>query len=158
VAVDGVERVPVVETVREDDDVTESGDLIADRYHLLERLGGGAMGVVWHAHDTVLARDVAVKELLAHGGMTAAQAQEANLRARREARIAARLHHPHAIGVYDVVEHAGRPCLIMEFLPARSLADLIAEHGSPRTSSPPSVPRSRGRSPPRTPPGSCTVT
>jgi eukaryotic-like serine/threonine-protein kinase len=43
----------------------------------------------------------------------------------REARIAARLHHPHAIAVYDVLEHAGRPCLIMEYLPSRSLADLI---------------------------------
>ncbi len=109
--------------------MADRGDLIADRYHLLERLGGGAMGMVWRAHDTVLDRDVAVKELLIHGGMTATQAQQANQRARREARIAARLHHPHAIGVYDVVEHAGRPCLIMEFLPARTLADLIAERG-----------------------------
>ena len=107
--------------------VTDIGDLIGDRYRLVARIGSGAMGVVWHAHDTLLNRGVAVKVLLVHGGMTAAQTQEANQRALREGRIAARLHHPHAISVYDVVEHAGRPCLIMEFLPSRSLSDLLAE-------------------------------
>ncbi|TDP92841.1 serine/threonine-protein kinase [Labedaea rhizosphaerae] len=107
-----------------------AGDLVAERYRLLDRIGGGAMSEVWRGHDEVLNRDVAVKELLVHGGMTEAQTQEAHDRALREARIAARLHHPHAVGVFDVVEHAGRPCLIMEFLSARTLADLIAEHGT----------------------------
>ncbi len=107
--------------------VTDIGDLIGDRYRLVARIGSGAMGVVWHAHDTLLNRGVAVKVLLVHGGMTTAQTQEANQRALREGRIAARLHHPHAISVYDVVEHAGRPCLVMEFLPSRSLSDLLAE-------------------------------
>jgi serine/threonine protein kinase len=107
--------------------VTDIGDEIVDRYRLVARIGSGAMGVVWHAHDTVLNRAVAVKILLVHGGMTEAQTHEANQRALREGRIAARVHHPHAISVYDVVEHAGRPCLIMEFLPSRSLSDLLAE-------------------------------
>ncbi|HEY3610017.1 MAG TPA: protein kinase [Pseudonocardiaceae bacterium] len=107
--------------------MTDIGDLIGDRYRLVARIGSGAMGVVWHAHDVLLNRGVAVKVLLVHGGMTTAQTQEANQRALREGRIAARLHHPHAISVYDVVEHAGRPCLIMEFLPSRSLSDLLAE-------------------------------
>ena len=107
-----------------------AGELIAGRYRLLDRIGGGAMSEVWRGHDEVLNRDVAVKELLVHGGMTEAQTHEAHERALREARIAARLHHPHAVGVFDVVEHAGRPCLIMEFLSARTLAELIAEHGT----------------------------
>jgi serine/threonine protein kinase len=107
--------------------VTDIGDEIVDRYRLVARIGSGAMGVVWQAHDTVLNRAVAVKELLIHGGMTDAQTHEGNQRALREGRIAARVHHPHAISVYDVVEHAGRPCLIMEFLPSRSLSDLLAE-------------------------------
>jgi eukaryotic-like serine/threonine-protein kinase len=110
--------------------VAAAVDLIAGRYRLLDRIGGGAMSEVWRGHDEVLNRDVAVKELLVHGGMTEAQTQEAHDRALREARIAARLHHPHAVGVFDVVEHAGRPCLIMEFLSARTLAELIAEHGT----------------------------
>jgi hypothetical protein len=110
-----------------EDAVTDIGDEIVDRYRIVARIGSGAMGVVWQAHDTRLNRAVAVKELLVHGGMTATQTMEANQRALREGRIAARLHHPHAISVYDVVEHAGRPCLIMEFLPSRSLSDLLAE-------------------------------
>jgi serine/threonine protein kinase len=107
--------------------MAESGDLIEGRYQLRDRVGGGSMGVVWRAHDVLLDRDVAVKELLVHGGMTEKQAAEMKRRAMREARIAARLHHPHAISVFDVLEHAGRPCLIMEFVHARTLADLIAE-------------------------------
>ena len=108
--------------------MADAGDLIVNRYRLINYIGGGAMGVVWRAHDTILARDVAVKELLTHEGMTDAEVHEANQRALREGRIAARLHHPHAISIYEVVEHDGRPCLIMEFLPSRSLSDLIAEH------------------------------
>ncbi|HEY0804146.1 MAG TPA: serine/threonine-protein kinase [Pseudonocardiaceae bacterium] len=107
--------------------MADAGDLIVNRYRLINCVGGGAMGVVWRAHDTILERDVAVKELLIQEGMTDAQVHEANQRALREGRIAARLHHPHAISVYEVVEHDGRPCLIMEFLPSRSLSDLIAE-------------------------------
>jgi serine/threonine protein kinase len=45
----------------------------------------------------------------------------------REARITARLQHPHAIPVYDVVEHDGRPCLIMEYVPSRSLQNVLTE-------------------------------
>ncbi|MGH8918289.1 MAG: serine/threonine-protein kinase, partial [Actinomycetes bacterium] len=52
---------------------------------------------------------------------------EARLRALREARIAARLQHPNAIVVYDVAEHDGEPCLVMEYLPARSLAVVLDE-------------------------------
>jgi hypothetical protein len=106
--------------------VTDEGELIAQRYRLVSRVGSGAMGVVWRAQDEVLRRTVAVKELLVHPGMSAAQTDEAHRRAMREGRIAARLQHPNAISVYDVVEHEGRPCLIMEFLPSRSLSDLIA--------------------------------
>ena len=108
-----------------EDAVADVGDLIADRYRLMSKVGSGAMGVVWHAKDTVLDRDVALKELLILAGMTEEQTDEAQRRAMREARIAARLHHPNAITVYDVIEHEGRPALIMEYLPSRSLADFI---------------------------------
>ncbi|AHH98137.1 hypothetical protein GCM10010174_79720 [Kutzneria viridogrisea] len=103
-----------------------NGDLVAERYRLVSRVGSGAMGVVWRAEDTLLHRDVAVKELLVHPGMSQAQSDEARRRAMREGRIAARLHHPNATAVYDVVQHEGRPCLIMEYLPSQSLADLLA--------------------------------
>ena len=105
------------------------GDLIAERYKLVRKIGSGAMGTVWQARDQLLRRDVAVKELLVRTGMTELETDEARNRAMREARIAARLHHPNVISIYDVVEYEGRPCLIMEYLPSSSLSDLIAEHG-----------------------------
>ena len=105
------------------------GDLIAERYKLVRKVGSGAMGTVWQARDQLLRRDVAVKELLVRTGMTELETDEARNRAMREARIAARLHHPNVISIYDVVEYEGRPCLIMEYLPSSSLSDLIAEHG-----------------------------
>jgi hypothetical protein len=107
--------------------MTGVGDLIAARYRVVSRVGGGSMGVVWQARDDVLRRDVAVKELLLQPGISVQQADEARRRAMREGRITARLHHPNAITVYDVAEHNGRPCLIMEFLPSTSLADVLVE-------------------------------
>ncbi|MGW5053192.1 serine/threonine-protein kinase [Actinokineospora sp. NPDC004072] len=101
--------------------------LVAGRYRLLSKIGSGAMGVVWQAHDERLHRTVAVKQLLSQPGLSAEQAEEARQRAMREGRIAARLSHPNAITVYDVAEHDGQPWLIMEYLPSRSLAAVLSE-------------------------------
>ncbi|MGH3887676.1 MAG: protein kinase domain-containing protein [Pseudonocardiaceae bacterium] len=109
--------------------MTDVGELIAERYRLTSRLGTGAMGVVWQARDERLHRAVAVKQLLLSSGLSDIEADEANRRAMREARITARLHHPHAIAVYDVVEHEGQPCLIMEYLPSTSLATALSTQG-----------------------------
>lgn len=97
-------------------------ELIAGRYRLLDEAGRGAMGVVWRARDQQLDRIVAVKQL---GGAD----QTSNLRALREARLAARLRHPHAVTVHDVVEEDGRPYLVMEYVPSRSLSDLLRDRG-----------------------------
>ncbi|PXY34019.1 protein kinase domain-containing protein [Prauserella flavalba] len=109
--------------------MTDEGELIAGRYRLLSRIGRGGMGVVWHARDERLDREVAVKELLLDTGDGTEAAEQAMRRATREGRVAARLRHPHAIMVHDVVEHAGKPCLIMEFLPSQSLAAVLAGQG-----------------------------
>jgi serine/threonine protein kinase len=109
--------------------VSQDKRLVAGRYRLGARLGSGAMGVVWQAHDDRLHRTVAVKQLLLQPGLTTAQAEEARYRSMREGRIAARLSHPNAITVYDVAEHDGEPWLIMEYLPSRSLAAVISEEG-----------------------------
>ncbi|HTJ66096.1 MAG TPA: serine/threonine-protein kinase [Actinospica sp.] len=106
--------------------VTDGGEVIAGRYRLISQLGSGAMGVVWRAHDERLGRTVAVKKLRAPVGLSSTQIEQAHGRARREARIAARLQHAHAVAVYDVVEHEGRPCLVMEYVPSRSLAQVLA--------------------------------
>jgi serine/threonine protein kinase len=105
----------------------DTGQLIAGHYRVLDRIGSGGMGVVWQARDERLQRLVAVKQLLLAPDLGPGETKEARLRALREARIAARLQHPNAIVVYDVAEHDGEPCLVMEYLPARSLAAVLNE-------------------------------
>ena len=106
--------------------MAQAGQLIADRYQLEERIGSGAMGVVWRAQDEVLRRTVAVKQLLVQSGVDGA---EASARAMREGRIAARLQHPNAVTVYDAADVNGSPWLVMEFVPAPSLATVLAKRG-----------------------------
>ena len=107
----------------------EPGDLIAGRYRLESHVGRGAMGIVWLARDERLDRPVAVKQLVLDGSTTDEKAGEATARAMREARIAGRLRHPNAIAVHDVVEHDGRPCLVLEYLRSESLAAVLAARG-----------------------------
>ena len=105
----------------------EPARVLVGRYELLGELGRGAMGVVWRARDPVLGREVAVKQLLLPAGLAEAAAEQATARAMREARTAARLHHPNAISVFDVVTEDGQPWLVMEYLPSRSLAEVLAD-------------------------------
>ena len=81
--------------------------MVAGRYRLVNRIGGGGIGVVRQAYDEWLHRKVAVKHLLIPAKLTGPQTEEARQRAMREGRIAAKLAHPHAIGVYDVLEDRG---------------------------------------------------
>ncbi|MDT4963792.1 MAG: eukaryotic-like serine/threonine-protein kinase [Pseudonocardiales bacterium] len=104
--------------------------LIAGRYRLVTALASGGMGVVWKGWDERLKRPVAVKQLRVQPGLSPAEATTARDRAMREARNTARLHHPHAVPVYDVVEHDGDPCLIMQFLPSISLQEAIHQRGT----------------------------
>nr|WP_225953465.1 serine/threonine-protein kinase [Kibdelosporangium phytohabitans] len=96
--------------------------MVAGRYRLAGRIGRGAMGVVWRAHDERLDRTVAVKLL----SFDAAEDEQVF----REARLAAKIQHPNAIQVHDVVEHDGRPCLIMEYLPSDSLSAVLTGRGA----------------------------
>ena len=118
--------------------VTVEGELVAGRYRLGKRIGSGAMGIVWQAHDERLHRTVAIKQLLLQPGLTDAQAEESRRRCMREGRIAARLAHPNAITVYDVAEHEDDPWLVMEYLPSKSLATVLTERGtlSPQEAAP----------------------
>ncbi|MCX2923008.1 serine/threonine-protein kinase [Streptomyces sp. NEAU-W12] len=105
-----------------------SGRLIADRYLLHDMLGRGGMGTVWRAHDQLLDRQVAAKELhIAAGGD-----EEHRVRMRRavrEARAVARVPHPHVIGVHDLVEYEDRLWIVMELVQGPSLADHVARTG-----------------------------
>ena len=103
--------------------------LLAHRYRLVTQVGRGGMGTVWQAHDEVLGRDVAVKEVILPHGLTDEERAVHHKRTFREARTAARLGHPGVVTVYDVVEEDGRPWIIMELILARSLDQVIKTEG-----------------------------
>ncbi|GGL20257.1 serine/threonine-protein kinase [Planomonospora parontospora] len=101
---------------------------VAGRYHLLEPIGEGGMGVVWRAHDELLDRVVAVKEVRYRGIDESARA-DLNQRTVREAKTAGRLDHPSVIIVHDVVEEGGRPWIVMQLVRSRSLGETVRERG-----------------------------
>jgi eukaryotic-like serine/threonine-protein kinase len=103
--------------------------LIAGRYALEAVLGRGGMGVVWRADDVLLDRQVAVKEVALPSGLPDREQAAVRERALREARAAARLNHPSAVTVHDVVDATGRLFLVMELVDAPTLRDLVAREG-----------------------------
>ncbi|MEU4394795.1 protein kinase [Kribbella sp. NPDC023855] len=105
------------------------GRLLAARYRLLEVLGRGGMGLVWHARDEILDRDVAVKEIVLPPELPEEERAVLRRRTLREARSAARLSDPNVVAVYDVVEEEGRPWIVMEFVKSRTLADVVRQQG-----------------------------
>jgi hypothetical protein len=84
------------------------------------------MGVVWRAHDELLRRDIAVKELHVRIGVDNDFHTKQVL---REARAAAQLRHPGVVAVHDVVVDDGRPLILMELIEGRSLAEMVRQQG-----------------------------
>jgi eukaryotic-like serine/threonine-protein kinase len=89
--------------------VRTTGQLIGGRYRLEEQIGSGGMGVVWCAVDEELDRVVAVKRTTRPVGD-----ERAHRQIRREARIAARLDHPHVVAFIDEVIEGPERWLVME--------------------------------------------
>ncbi|MGV9562032.1 protein kinase domain-containing protein [Streptomyces sp. NPDC003480] len=100
---------------------TDAGRLIDGRYRLTERIGSGGMGTVWRAVDQLMERDVAVKQPRLPGDPDDAAHQRAAHRIYREARAAARVDHPAAVSIHDVVVEDGSPWIVMELVRGESL-------------------------------------
>jgi serine/threonine protein kinase len=106
------------------------GSVLGRRYRLVAQIGRGGMGRVWRAHDDLLHREVAVKEVLFPPGLTSSERAVLYERTLREARSAARLSHRGIVTVHDVVEEDGRPWIVMEYVRARSLQEVIDQEGA----------------------------
>jgi serine/threonine protein kinase len=109
----------------------DGGRLIGGRYRLAERIGSGGMGTVWRAVDELVERDVAVKEPRLPGDPQDAAHQRAYNRLQREARAAARVEHPAAVAIHDVVVEDGLPWIVMELIRGESLHEVLQRGALP---------------------------
>src|SRR3954469_25136744 len=101
------------------------GSLLCNRYRMEERIGSGGMSTVYRAYDETLERWVAVKVL--HQSMEDDSVQLE--RFRREARMVARLSHPHVVTVIDAGEDEGHPFIVFEYVDGETLKQLIRRQG-----------------------------
>ncbi|MFI9826767.1 serine/threonine-protein kinase [Streptomyces sp. NPDC051913] len=101
------------------------GRLIGGRYRLVERIGSGGMGTVWRALDELVDREVAVKQPRLPGDPEDEAHQRASHRLYREARAAARVDHPAAVSIHDVVVEDGLPWIVMELIRGESLHEVL---------------------------------
>ena len=102
---------------------------INGRYRLDERIGAGGMGEVWRGEDLTLHRTVAVKML--HSNLRDDDEQKARFEA--EARTLAQIHHPNVVDVYDFGHDGGSAYIVMEFVPGRSLGEILRDKSSVMT-------------------------
>jgi hypothetical protein len=102
---------------------------IAGRYELVDRIGAGGGGVVWRGRDLSLDRVVAVKEIELSSELPTDERERIAARALREARAAARIEHPNVVGVYDVHSAEDAIHIVMEYVDAPSLQDLVQSRG-----------------------------
>ncbi|MEU6778926.1 protein kinase [Nonomuraea angiospora] len=109
--------------------MSDATEMVGGRYRLLRTIGRGGMGTVWQAHDEVLGRDVAVKEILPPPDLTDPEREVFAVRTFREARAAGRVAHPGVATVYDVLEENGHPWIVMQLVNSRTLGELIREDG-----------------------------
>jgi eukaryotic-like serine/threonine-protein kinase len=123
---DLVSGAPKSETINPATSQAHIGTIINDRYELLDLLGQGGMGSVFKAKHLLLERVFALKVLK----IGTADSQDSRARFEREAKTAARLSHPSLVSVYDYgTTGAGEPFIVMDFIPGKSLAEIVSTTG-----------------------------
>ena len=98
-------------------------EIIAGRYRVEREVGRGGMGSVWLCRDELLGRLVAVKQV----GHLPGESAPDLARAMREARSSAPLNHPNVVSIYDAIEEGDHIWLVMEYVPGRTLAELMSQ-------------------------------
>ncbi len=97
------------------------GDVVADRYEVIEELGRGSYGIVFRAVQLGIGRDVALKTLLPDTGV----GSEERKRFEREALVVSRFNHPNIVTLYDFGDHEGTLFMVMEYVEGRELKEVI---------------------------------
>ncbi len=103
--------------------------MLGGRYRLERVVGKGAMGRVWAAHDELLNRPVAIKEVDFPPGMPASEVDQLAQRTMREARAIASVSDPHVVTIFDMLSLPHGPAIVMELLTARSLSEILNVDG-----------------------------
>jgi len=104
--------------------------MLQNRYRIVGALGEGGMGAVYRAWDTRLDVPLAIKEMMAQPGLSAEMFRRLRQQFIQEAKVLARLDHPHLVDVTDYFEEGGQTYLVMKFVEGESLADRIAREGA----------------------------
>ena len=120
--------VPEADTPKAAGNETIAG-LPGERYRTIARLGAGAFGAVYRAHDNVLGRDVAVKRIRLEAFVEASQLEDVKQRFLREAQVAARLRHANIVTTHDIVATPETSFIVMELVEGKTLQALLQERG-----------------------------
>nr|BFE73223.1 hypothetical protein GCM10020092_065240 [Actinoplanes digitatis] len=105
------------------------GHRVAGRYLIARPLGSGGLGRVWLAVDEMLHRDVAIKQCAAPDGLAPDERELLRSWMPIEARAVSRVSHPNVIQIYDVLPGEDESWIVMEYVPSRSLLEVIKESG-----------------------------
>jgi len=103
--------------------------LVAGRYRIIRPLGAGGMGSVWLALDEALHREVAIKKCSVPDGLSEDEQQLVRDWTARDAQAVAQVRHPNVVRIHDVLTGDDQPWIVMEYIPARSLLQLINDDG-----------------------------
>ncbi|MCU1683496.1 MAG: hypothetical protein JWQ81_4235 [Amycolatopsis sp.] len=109
--------------------MSTEGSVVGERYRLDQPIGRGRAGIVWLGFDTRLHRTVALKPMYIPPGLDPMQTEQARVQALAEGRNATQVVHGCAITVHDVFREGTDIWLVMEYIPSRSMAQFLAEHG-----------------------------